>query len=92
MSDAFELMKLFELDEKPYVNLECEWAVDGGSLYFVDNGVMYQEVFGKIESQKNGISLCVIDVQQFMGWQPMVLTSSMNMSFDDFDNKYSNLM
>ena len=92
MIDIFEIMKMFELSEKPYTLLGCEWCTDGLGLYFVEEGNIYKETLGEMLGEKEGVVCCMIDVQQFLGWQPAVLSKHMQTTYESFEEKYGDTM
>ena len=93
MIDIGELRKLFGLEETPYIKLGLDWCVDGGSLYFIEEGVIYSVVYDeKSLEHKGDIVYTLVDVQQFLGWEPAFFTKSLKLSVEVFEEKYDDLM
>ncbi|CAH9014546.1 conserved hypothetical protein [Vibrio phage 277E43-1] len=88
----YELMKMFNLDEKPYLNLGVEWCKDDYQIMFVEYGVVSCETLGKRLGNVDGIVCMEIDVQQFLGWQPAVFSEHLEIAYDDFEEKYGDIM
>ncbi len=87
-----ELMQMFDLDEKPYLNLDIEWCKDGYQIMFVEDGTVYCETLGKHLGNVDDVICLEIDVQQFLGWQPAVFTQSMEITWEEFEDKYEDKM
>ena len=92
MIDIIEIMQLFNLDEKPYVQLGCEWCRDGSSIFFVEDSALYGAIQGDVVGTKEGIVCLMNDVQQFLGWQPAVFSENLEISYDEFELKYEDEM
>ena len=92
MIDIFEIMKMFELSEKPYTLLGCEWCTDGSGLCFIEDGNIYRVVLGEMLGEKDNIVCYMVDVQQFLGWQPAVLSKHMQTTYESFEEKYGDMM
>lgn len=88
MIDVYELMQMFDLEETPYLNLGIEWCKDGYQIMFVEDEVVYCETLGKRLGGISNVVCLEIDVQQFLGWQPAVFTQSMEISWEEFEDKY----
>tara|TARA_Y100001963_G_scaffold141003_1_gene208705 strand:+ start:63 stop:341 length:279 start_codon:yes stop_codon:yes gene_type:complete len=92
MINTFELIDMFNLTEKPYHLLNGEWCTDGLGLYFIEDNQMYSVALGEIVGEKDDIVCCMIDVQQFLGWQPAVLSKHMQTTYETFEEKYGERM
>lgn len=92
MVDLLELMEIFNLDEKPYCNLGCEWCVTRDSIYFVEDGMMYSSIKGELIGKEEGMVCINNDLQQFLGMQPAVFTSVLKITPEEFEEKYKDLM
>ncbi|CAL9978059.1 hypothetical protein VPHF99_0226 [Vibrio phage F99] len=92
MVDLIEIMKLFDLDEKPYCNLGCVWCRDGSRTTFIEDGNIYGAVQGDVIGVKGGIVCINNDVQQFLGMQPAIFTSVLEISPELFEETYGDLM
>lgn len=91
MIDVYEIMKMFDLNEKPYVQLGLPWAQDGYKIYFVEDGILYDVYTEGVCRIEEGIYCFQVDLYQFMGWQPMIFTSNLKMGYEDFENKFRDL-
>lgn len=92
MIDIFEIMKIFNLDEKPYIQLGCDWCHDGSRIFFVEEGMLYDAVKGDWIGTQDGIVCLMNDVQQFLGWQPVIFSQHLEMNYGEFEDKYGDEM
>lgn len=92
MIDIYEIMELFNLDEKPYVNLGCVWCRDGSQIFFLEDNIVYSVVAGDLIGELDGIVCINNDVEQFLGWQPAIFTSVLEICPKLFEEIYGGLM
>ena len=92
MIDIFEIMKLFNLDAKPYLNTGLPWSCDGSQVYFVEDNCMYSVIAGEDSTSTMGFVCAQTDVQQFLGWEYMIFSAHMQEDFEFFEKKYLHLM
>lgn len=92
MVDIIEIMKLFNLDEKPYVNLGCVWCRDDFNIMFVEDGLVYDATQGNLIGEKDGVVCINNDARQFIGMQPAIFTSTLEISREMFEETYGDLM
>jgi len=92
MIDIIELMEIFNLHQKPYVNLGVEWCRDGAQIYFIEDGSVYGAVFDKVVGSKDNVTCIMHDVEQFLGWEPALFSTHLEISLAEFEEKYGDLM
>ena len=91
-TDNLTLMTTCNLNEIPYNNLKTTWCRDGYQVMFVEENLIYCETLGKTLSTIGDVICLEIDVQQFLGWQPTVFTQSMEITWEEFEQKYEEVM
>lgn len=92
MIDLIEIMKMFNLDEKPYMQLGCVWCRDDFRITFIEEGIVYDAIQGELIGNEDGIVCLMNDVQQFLGWQPVIFSSNLEISPEEFEKTYGELM
>lgn len=92
MTDTFEIMKMFHLTEQPYILLGNVWCRNGNAISFIEDGVAYQEIQGDVIGDDEGILCINIDIQQFLGMQPAIFSSTLEISPELFEENYKELL
>ena len=92
MVDMIEIMKMFNLEEKPYCNLGLVWCRDKYTVSFVEDGSAYSAVIGDVLGEDNGIVCINNDVQQFFGMQPAVFSKDLEIDTSEFEKRYEGVM
>lgn len=92
MTDIFEIMRMFNLAEQPHVILGNVWCRNGYTISFIEDGVAYQEIQGEVIGEDEGILCINIDIQQFLGMQPAIFSSTLEISPELFEENYKELL